>query len=241
MMSSLKTALETLHRDGAWWQKVLIGGAWWLSVVGYPIAEGYQIESIENTKNGFPTPLPLWHDLGGKAVQGLFALVIDFTYFVFPLLLGGVILVCSILALSLAGTGATMLRVIGSMVGVLVVVWLLVVWGLSISPLAKRLFVGEAQLNQALSSKVIRDALDPLARAIYVQTRLQSVPVYLVPLALFGAAWWALNISGWIALILLWLALAALFYARLIVVHLYDAAARQVQQRRFEAFRARAQ
>lgn len=238
-MVSLKTALATVHRDRGWWHKVLIGGACWLSVLGYPLVEGYTVESIENTINNYPTPLPRWNDLGTKWVVGMFALVIDFTYFVFPLLLGGFVLLCGAIGLSLSGAGSGTLRIVGGIVGALIGLSLLGVWLLGLSPVGKRLYVGEGQINQALSSKVARDVWEPVARPIYLRARLHSAPVYLPFLALLTGAWFAADRSGGLALALLWLALATLVYARLVVVQLYDAAARDVQQRRFEQFRAR--
>ncbi len=60
-MPRLPTAVTTIHKDQAWWSKILIGGAVWTTIVGWPIAEGFQLESIDNTQRGFPTPLPRWN------------------------------------------------------------------------------------------------------------------------------------------------------------------------------------
>lgn len=238
-MSSLRKAIATIHQDRAWWHKVLVGGALWLTIVGYPIVEGYQIESIDNTKNGYPTPLPRWNDPGTKAVQGLFGLLIDFFYFIFPLLTGLLLLLCSALTLSLTGAAGGLLTFTGEVIGLLLLLWLVLVWSISVSPVGKRLFVGEGQPNQALSSKVARITLGAEARAIYFQARLQSLPVYALAIVILSAAWLSADRLGWLALPLLWLGLSALHYARLVAVQLYDAAAREVERRRFEAFRAR--
>lgn len=238
-MASLKKAVATIHQDREWWRKILLGGALWLTVVGYPVVEGYQIESIDNTKNGYPTPLPRWSDLGTKMVQGIFGLLIDFFYFIFPLLASGMVLLCSALALSLTGETGDLLRLVGQAIGLIVLLWLLLVWMLGVSPIGKRLFVGEGQPNQALSSKVIRGALSQEARGVYLRARLQSLPLYLMPLTLLTAAWLSADRGWWLALLLLWLGLSALLYARLATVQLYDLAAREIERRRFEAFRAR--
>lgn len=238
-MPSLKTALTTIHRDPAWWCKSLIGGALWLTVVGYPIVEGYQIESIDNSKSGYPTPLPRWNDLGSKAVQGLFGLLIDFFYFLFPLLASALLLLCSGLTLSLIGASSAVLQLVGGLIGLVALLWLALAWALGVSPIGKRLFVAEGQPNQALSTKVVRSALSAEARDIYLQARLQSLPIYLAPLALLTLAWLSADLRWWLALPLLWLGLSALHYARLVTVQLYDAAAREIERRRFEAFRAR--
>jgi hypothetical protein len=240
-MPSLKTALSSVHRDRRCWQKSLIGGALWLTIIGYPLVEGYQIESIENTNNGYPTPLPRWNDLGSKAVQGIFAFVIDFFFFVFPVMLGGMFLFCGILALGLAGVAGGGLQIVGGVAAAALGLWACFAWGSSVSPVAKRLYVSDGQPGQSLSAKPLRLALEPEARAVYLQARVQSLPLYLLPLALLIAAIQAADWSGWLTLFLLWLALSALLYARLVVVQLYDAAAREIQRRKFEAFRARVQ
>lgn len=238
-MPSLKTALSIVHRDRQWWQKSLIGGALWLTVVGYPFVEGFQIESIENTNNGYPSPLPRWNDFGTKAIQGLFAFVIDFFFFVFPVLLCGMLLLCSVLALSLSGFEGLGLQIFGTAALIALGLWLALVWLSSVSPVAKRMYVSEGQAGAALSAKPFRQAIERESRAVYFQTRLQSLPLYLVPLALLIVTLQTLDWSGWLTLVLVWLTLSTLFYARLVVVQLYDAAAREIQRRKFEAFRAR--
>lgn len=238
-MPSLKTALSTVHRDRQWWQKSLIGGALWLTIVGYPFVEGFQIESIENTNNGYPSPLPRWNDFGTKAVQGLFSFVLDFFFFVFPVLFGGMFLMCSALAMGVAGVEGLGLQIFGNVAAIAIGLWVVIAWLSSVSPVAKRLYVSDGQPGVALSTKPFRQATEREARSLYFQTRLQSLPLYLVPLALLIVTLQTLDWSGWLTLILLWLTLSTLFYARLVVVQLYDAAAREIQRRKFEAFRAR--
>jgi hypothetical protein len=237
----LKSALATIHRDRAWWWKLLIGGGVWLTGAGYPLVEGYQIESMDNTRNGFPTPLPLWRDLSSKAVQGIFAMVIDFFFFVFPVLFVGGFLLCSGLGLAVVGAGANVLRTINTVNGVLVLGWLVFAWSSSVSPVAKQLYVGEGIPQQALSSKVFRQVWPAPARWVYLRARLQSLPSYLPALVLLILAWRSVTWSGWLALFLLWLGLAALLYARLVVVQVYDLASRELQRLQWEARRARVQ
>ena len=45
--------------------------------------------------------------------------------------------------------------------------------------------------------------------------------------------------SGWLTPVLLWLAFAALLYARMVTVQVYDMATREAERLRFEARRAR--
>ncbi len=43
---------------------MLIGGALLLTVIGYPWVAGLVIESLDNIRKGYPTPLPPWRDWG---------------------------------------------------------------------------------------------------------------------------------------------------------------------------------
>lgn len=241
-MITLKQAVQTIHRDPAWWRKTLIGGAWYLSGLGIPIAEGYQLESIENTNQGYPTPLPLWRDLGTKALQGVFGVVIDFAYFVFPLLVVGLIAFCGAIGVLVADLSSALIRSLVLAAVVLGSLWWLAMWLSSVSPLAKRMLVSEGHPGAGLSAQVVRSAWEPLARPLWLRARLWSLPPYLLALLLLALAWWAAARTGWLGTLpLLWLALATLFYARLVTIQLYAAAARELQQRRYAAFRARLQ
>jgi hypothetical protein len=235
----LRKAVAILHRDHTWWRKLLVGGALWLTIVGYPFVEGYQVESIDNTRSGFPTPLPRWNDLWTKVVQGIFAFVIDFFYFVFPILLGGLIFFVGALVLALFDAGTGLLRIVNRIGSILLFVWLGFIWLSSVSPVAKQLYVGEGIPQQALSSTVLRRVLEPPARWVYFKARLYTLPPYLLALGLLGAAWRSTDWSSWLALLLLWLGLTALLYARLITIQVYDMATREVERLRFEARRTR--
>ncbi len=235
---TLKAAIATIHRDRRWWRKLLIGGALWLTILGYPIVEGYQAESIENTQRGFPAPLPPWSRLGDKAVVGLFALVIDFFYFVLPLLTTSMLLMCGAIGLVLVDAGSAALRLVASLVGAVGCGWATVAWFSSVSPVGKRLYVIEGQPAIALSSAVVRAVWQQPDRSLYIRARLRSLPVYLVPVALLAAAIYSTTWSGWLALLLVWLGLSALLYARLVVIQLYAGAAREIELRRFERLQA---
>src|SRR5690349_11561146 len=91
---NLRTALATIHRDPLWWRKVLIGGALMLSLIGYPWAAGFEMESLENTRKGFPSPLPPWREWSLRYLIGLFALLIDFLFFGLPVFAIGMLLLC---------------------------------------------------------------------------------------------------------------------------------------------------
>jgi hypothetical protein len=238
-IAALRAATGIVHRDREWPRKVVIGGTLWLSLVGYPLVEGFQIESIENTRNGFPAPLPRWGAWGSKALNGIFAAVIDFFFFVLPLMLAFLALLCVAASLALAGADAGLLRSASLVPLGIAAGWLGLVWLMSASPLGKRLFVADGQPARALSFQPVREALRAPARRPYFQARLRSIPLYLLPTALLGAAWFGAAWSGWLAVGLLWLALIGMFYARLVVIQLYAAAGREAELLRYEQFQAR--
>jgi len=234
---SLPTALATVRRDAGWWHKLLVGGLLGLSGIGVIMVEGYTVESLDNTRNGFPTPLPLWRDWSLKAIQGLFGLIIDFFYFMFPILLGGLLWGCGAIGLAVFG-GAAALRIMGWVIAASVLVWLATMWLLGVSVVAKQFYVSEGVPRDALSTKPIHTVLARNARSLYFRARLHSIPPYFVALVLLFAAWYSQRWGTWPALFLLWLALAALLGARLVAIQLYAAATQQLDRQRLQQRRA---
>ncbi len=232
-MPRLGAAVRTVHADPDWWRKVLVGGALWLTVVGWPSVEGHQLESLENSQRGFPTPLPRWHGLTDKAVIGVFALVIDFFYFVFPLLVGGMILFCIGLAAALSGAGNAARYVVWGTAAV-IVLYLLAVWLSGASAVAKQHYVKAGDMQRAISTGVIRETLSAPARGPYLQARLHSLPPYAVAAAGLLLAWMLFDRSALAGSLLGWLGLSALVYARLVAVQLYLAASQDVERMRFD-------
>lgn len=232
-MSDLTIAVRTIHADRDWWWKLLIGGALWLSIVGWPAVEGFQVESLDNSSRGFPGPLPRWDRLGDKTVTGVFALLIDFFYFVFPVLLGGMVFFCGALFTSLSGNSqATFVIAVLALGGA--ATYTLAAWLSGASPVGKQRYVLEGELEKALSSRLIGELIRPPSRHVYLQARLRSVPVYLLALGLICLAVWLASVSGPFALVVGWLALSTLLYARLVTIQLYLASTRAVQRRRFD-------
>lgn len=230
---SLRNALATIHRDRGWWHKMLVGGLLTLTGIGAIAVEGYQLESLDNTRNGFPTPLPLWRDWSLKFIQGIFGFVIDFFFFVFPVMLGGMLLGCSAIAQALLSSTA-LIQPLSLIVSSAVLLWLAAMWLLGVSPIAKQLYANEGLPREALSGKPIRMALTAPGRSVYFRARLQSVPVYLLTCAGLGLGWYALRWNTWLGLAGLWLGLALLCYTRLITIQLYQAATQQLEHDRFQ-------
>lgn len=227
-------AYRTILGDPRGWLKLLEGGAIWLTVIGWPIVEGYQLESIENSQRGFAIPLPRWDAPGNKAVIGIFALVIDFFYFVLPLLLGGMVIFCGAMALGLSGN-TTAANAVAIGISLLVALYLGLIWLTGASAVAKQRYVIDGALQEALGGSIIRDLLRAPARGIYFRARLRSLPPYLLAGLLAWGGFQILPLSGFGSIIIFWLSLSTLLYARLVTIQVYLAATRAVRTRQFDA------
>ncbi|HEU4323376.1 MAG TPA: DUF4013 domain-containing protein [Roseiflexaceae bacterium] len=231
---NLRTALSNIHRDPQWWRRVLLGGTLALTVLGIPWTSGLVVESLDNGRKGYPTPLPPPGDWATRYLIGFFALIIDMVFFVLPLLLGGLVFGCLLLGSTVFANGAG-LGVIGWLATALVGLYLLTMFALGVAPIGRLLYSEEGRPEAAMSADTLRAALHPDTRRLFGQARLLSLPAYLPALALGVALWQALgsNIPGAtpLALLLLWLALCALVYAHLVVAQLYAAAARAALER----------
>jgi len=65
-----------------------------MSIVGAPFAGGWIIEYIDNSRKGYATPLPPWFDWSTRWIMGMFAWIIDFLFYVMPLMIAGVLFFC---------------------------------------------------------------------------------------------------------------------------------------------------
>jgi Protein of unknown function (DUF4013) len=222
----LRAALANIHNDHLWWRKVLIGGALMLTVVGYPWAAGLVIESLDNALKGFPTPLPPWREWFNRYIIGLFAALIDFIYFVLPLLAAGLLLFCVAVVFLISGGAAGWLTPFVA----LALLYELAMFAIGVAPVGRLIYVEEGLAEDALSARPLRAALRTGARAAYARARLSSLPTY-TPALLLAASVWVTARSGFpgawaVALLLLWLAASALLYAHLVVAQLYAMAER---------------
>ena len=220
---NLRSALANIHRDPHWWRTVLIGGALMTTVVGYPWVAGFEIESLENTRNGFPTPLPRWSDWANRYVIGLLAALIDIVFFVLPVFGLGLLFLCGVAMLALNGAaGTSWLAPVGLAT---LLLYQLTMFVIGVAPVGRLIYAQAGNIEDALSARPLREALRPAARAIYRRARLQSLPAYLPALLLFAMTW----LVAWpLSLLLIWLCLSALCYAHLAVVQLYVAAGAEV-------------
>lgn len=238
-MPALRTALATIHRDPRWWPKVLVGGALMLSLVGYPLAVGMVMVSMEHSRNGFPTPLPPWNDWTTRYLIGLFTLLIDFVFFGLPLALAGMLFFCIGLVTvvgpavppSVAGSALYLVSLVAGLV-------LLLFFCSSVAPVARLIFAQEGNIADALGRQPLRRALSNPGRRFFWRARLVSLPVYL-PAGLLGLLLGALSrtvFPGQPIVLLLtgWLFLSALLYAHLAVVQIYVAAEAELARAEME-------
>lgn len=232
VLGALRAAAATVHRDPFWWRKCLIHGALAITGVGLPMAAGFVLESYDNSRKGFPTPLPPWTDWTTRWLAGLFALLIDFAFFVLPLLIGGLLLMCVSVALLVFGITAQeqvapVLQVIGALCGAFI---LLMFLG-SVAPAGRLRFVRDGKPEEAVSTETIRWPLGPRARGAFARARLASLPAYL-PAALVAGAIYMIGRTpfpgqGAALAACLWLLLSAITYAHLIACQIYIGAERE--------------
>jgi hypothetical protein len=95
-------AFSFVFDDENWIGKVLIGGVLSLiPLVGQILLYGYGLEVMQNVMRGQATPLPEWHDWGGKLGKGIMYFVISLVYALPIIILG----VC--FGLAMGAIGAT--------------------------------------------------------------------------------------------------------------------------------------
>ncbi|WP_298818884.1 DUF4013 domain-containing protein [Chloroflexus sp.] len=228
--TTLRAAVELIWRDPTWWRKCLLHGALAITIIGLPLAVGFIMESYDNTRRGYPLPLPPWRDWTLRALTGIFALLIDLAFFLLPLMIGGLILGCSGLFLALAAQTALLAPVINTILALMGLVWLCF-FMIGVAPIGRLLFAEEGQIERALSFETIRRALSAPYRIFFWRARLASLAAYL-PAALlalmtgllitFNAPLVVIGLAGW-------LVCSAGVFAQLVGAQLYVAAERQAQ------------
>jgi hypothetical protein len=228
---TLRAALRNIHRDPAWWRKILIGGALAMTGLGLPWPAGMVVESMENIRRGFPTPLPLWREWGNRYIIGFGALLIDFVFYLIPPMLAGLVSFCVLLAFTVGVSWqSTAYEPFLWAIWLVLALYELAMFALGVSPVGRLIFIRDGAIEEALSRATLRQALHPIAVAEFRAARLRSLPAYL-PFALLAVAALlafrsALPGASVLGLLLLWLAASALLYAHLVVAQLYAASAR---------------
>lgn len=232
----LRAALAVVHRDPRWWLKCLGYGAAATTGLGLPLAAGFVMESLDNSRRGYPTPLPPWSDPSLRALTGLFALLIDVAFFVLPLLIGGVLMVGVSLALLVAGPPvAAVAPWVLTAIALLTALVVLLVFVAGAAPVGRLRFAREGRIEEALDLATLGYALSPPRRGLFLRARLASLPAYLPAMSIAGITWRlaSLRFPGQSLVVApgVWLTMAALVYAHLVVVQLYVAAEAELQRR----------
>ncbi len=230
-----RAALAVVHRDRRWWLKCLGYGAAAATGLGLPLAAGFVVESLDNSRRGYPTPLPPWSDPSLRALTGLFALLIDVAFFVLPLLIGGALMVGVSLAFLIGGPPvAALLPWALSAIALLTALVLLLMFVAGVAPVGRLRFAREGRIEEALDLATLRYALTPPRRGRFLRARLASLPAYLPATLIAGLTWGLapLRFPGQALVFALgiWLTMAALVYAHLIVVQLYVAAEAELER-----------
>lgn len=225
-MIDLRTAISNVHNDRDWWKKVLLGGTVQLTVFGYPIAEGFIVQSFENISKGFPSPLPIWNDWLTRFIIGLFAVLIDFVFYLLPLMITGVLFMCISVAMLFTEQSTMLLTIITSVL----CVYYLAVFLAGVSPIGRAMYAEDGYAEKAISMQPLRESLRRSVRGLYFQARLRTLLFYIPSLILLVAIWFALQSSLVpLAFVLMWLFSCSIFYAHLLVAQVYGSVARETR------------
>ena len=228
-------AIATIHADPRWLPKIVLHGLLGISLIGAPLALGWVMESMDNSRKGYPTPLPPWSDWTARYLIGIFVLLIDFSFFLLPLLLLGMLTLC--FSVGLIGAGAVDTALLSPIFSLIAGLGGLLAAGAfvsGVSPIGRLRYAEEGRVAQALGRDTLRPALSGPGRRIFLAARLRSLPAYLPFLLLGGLTFQLAQRSfagqGFIVALASWLSISALIYAHLIVVQLYVAAERDMQK-----------
>lgn len=224
---NLWQAMKHIHADPQWWRKILLGGALMCTVFGVPFAGGLVIESMDNARKGYPTPLPPWVEWSSRYIIGMFGFLIDFLFFVLPVLVSGILFFCGAVGILIFNADLLFNLMSQIISGALLTFWV-VMFLLGVSPVGKLIYAEDGSPEQAMSTKTVREALRPGARGVYFRARLISLPAYLPVLAMIAATVALLQTPlpfGWLLILLsIWLTCSAILYGQLVVAQIYAAA-----------------
>lgn len=227
----LRDAIATVLRDRWWWRHCLINGALLLSVFGVPLAAGFVLESYDNSRRGFPSPLPPWTDWSLRAIGGMLAVLIDFVFFLVPMFaLLLLIMLTSILLLAL-GTLNNAAQA-GWFNWFLLLGWIVpfVVYLSAAAPLARLALAHDGKIEEALDLKVVRSGWQARRWRFTLRARLMSMiaalPALGFSMLFFTVAQISFSAQSWVLLLIAWLAAAAWIFAQLVEVQLFVAAER---------------
>jgi hypothetical protein len=220
----LRKALAIIHSDKAWWQAIGIAGLASMTIFGYPLATGLVVEHMENTRKGFASPLPPFIDWSTRWLMGLFALLIDFLFYVMPLMIAAFLFFCGGLTLLVRSTDTGQDVLVWSFIGGLGGWWLIMFLS-GVSAVGRLIYLDDSGPERALTGFPLREAFRTGARRYYLRARLASLPLFIVQIALVACLPSVLDMGGWIgqigAVLLAWLFLSSLVYANVVTMLIY--------------------
>jgi hypothetical protein len=231
---SLRDGIAIVLRDPRWLPKVLLHGALALSLIGLPLAAGFVMESYDNSRKGYPTPLPPWSDWTMRALIGFFASLIDVAFFMLPLMLGGILSGGAALIALMFNQGTWIgpaITIIMGLAGLVVLAFFFC----GVAPIGRLLYATEGHIEDALTRAPIVAALAPGQRDIFFAARLRTLAAYIPALIGLGLlviiTRYSFPAQALVLLLGLWLTLSALVFAQLVVAQIYIAAEREVTRR----------
>lgn len=220
----LRESLQVIHADKHWWRAVAVAGLYGMTLFGYPISAGFIIAHLENTRKGYATPLPPLIDWTTRWLMGLFAVLIDFIFYVLPIMVTTLLFFCG-------GLTLVMQRADESQVGILWLfglglgLWWLIMFLSGVSAIGRLVYVDDSGAERCLSGYPLREAFRRHAWKYYAKARIYSLPLYLIPVICISCMPGVLDIGGsvaWIGgTILTWLFFSGLFYAQLVTMQIY--------------------
>lgn len=229
----LRRALRTIHADKRWWHAIGLGGLFSMTLFGHPLAAGLVVEHMDNTRKGYASPLPPFYDWTTRWLMGLFAVLVDFVYFVMPLMVMGMLFFCGGLTLLMARTDESQFGILTVFAGGLLAWWLFV-FASGISAVGRLIYLDDSGPERALTGFPLREAVRRGAWRFYGKARVASLPLYIVPVAIAAAIPFVLRLDSIvgvaIAIVFGWLFCSSLVYAHVGTMLIYGEVNRELQQ-----------
>jgi len=233
----LRESLGVIHADKRWWRAVAVAGLYGMTLFGYPIGAGFIISHLENTRKGYATPLPPLVDWTTRWLIGLFAVLIDFVFYVLPTMVTMLLFFCGGLTLVMQRADESQSSVLW-LFGIGLGLWWLVMFLSGVSAIGRLVYVDDSGAERCLSGYPLREAFRSNAWKYYATARLWSLPLYIIPITIAAAIPWVLDIGGsnaWVGgVIFTWLFFCGLFYVHLVTMQIYHRIDQQLIEKQLE-------
>ena len=227
----LRESLRVVHADKRWWRAVAVAGLYGMTLFGYPIGAGFIISHLENTRKGYATPLPPLVDWTTRWLMGLFAVLIEFVFYVLPTMVTALLFFCGGLTLVMQRADESQASVLW-LFGLGLGLWWLVMFLSGVSAIGRLVYVDDSGAERCLSGYPLREAFRHEAWKYYAKARIYSLPLYLLPVVCILCMPWILDQGGFFAWVsgitVMWLFFSSLFYAHLVTMQIYHRADQQL-------------